>query len=518
MVKNGFETFKVHFPEEISQEIKDYATNAVMDWSRYLFIRRQGKQQYAFCTHCKQESATQSLRHNHRTSCPACGSEVLVKGSGMGRQKMLDDAYLLYYGKSETNPRAIIARGFYLVRDYRQDYKNVETELKLVAMYLFEPGHSEMWSMNYYWGETLQKRATIYSEATNSLKYKRCYHSIESIKQSVNGTPFQYCTWEAYDYEDQVKVFDFAAKYPCMEYLTKLGMRPIVVSKLCGQPTFGAINWRGKTIEKVLRLTKSDAKEWLNQPFKSGLLSLYAYQTFKKLGLNLNFEQAHQVCRLAEKNELRTIQHFTRYAPLEAIVKYILKQANRKDSKRWYSDSSRIFADWKDYLAECKELGMDMRLESVLFPNCLHDAHQKTSSKIKFKRDEERDIKIKKRSKELDKFRFENGGLLIRPVASIEELFAEGKALQHCVTRYGARYADGVIELFVVRKVDEPDKPFYTMETSRGVVQQCRGFKNCSMTEEVKAFVDLFVSKKLLTKKQTRIEVTAINQRQEVAV
>lgn len=514
----NFEAFKAHFPKDINSNIRDYATNAVMTWSRYLFIRRVGKQQYAFCTHCKRESESKGFKHNHTAKCPSCKTDAMVKGSRMGRQKMIDDAYLLYYEKSEINREAIIARGFYLVRDYRKDYQKVETEFKTVSMYLFEPGHSEMYSMNYYWGSNFQKRTSIYSEAVNSLKNKACYYSTESIQSAVKGTPFQYSTWEKYGIEDQVKVFDFAAKYPCMEYLTKLGLGAIVTAKLSGQPTFGAINWHGKTIDKVLRLTKAEAKEWVKQPFKSGLLSLYAYQKFKKVGLKFSFEQAHKACQLARKEEFKTLLSLTKYGSLETIIKYILKQLNREGSRQWYYDASRVFGDWKDYLAECSELGMDMNQEGVLFPNDLHDAHQKTSAKVKYKRDEALNVKIINRAKELEKkFRFEQNGFILRPATSNPELFREGKELHHCVGGYAQRYAEGASDIFVIRKIEEPDKPFYTMEVRKGSIEQCRGIKNCNMTAEVKAFVDLFIEKKLLTKKRTRVDVTGIN-RQEVAV
>jgi len=518
--KNEFESFKSHFPVEVEQTIQDYATNAVMVWSRYLFIRRVGRQQYAFCTHCKRESESSGLKHNHRTNCPSCGTEAMIKGSGMGRQKMVDDAYLLYYEKSLTNPQAIIARGFYMVRDYRTDYRTVETKFDTIVMYLFEPGRSEMWSKNYYGGYSFEKRTSVYSEAVNSLRNKRCYHSIESIKKAVQGTPFQYCTWEHYNYEDQAKVFDFASKYPCMEYLTKLGLGPIVTAKIEGQSTFGAINWNGKTIEKVLRLTKAEAKEWIKQPFKTGLLSLYSYQKFKKLGIQLTFEQAHKICALAQREYLQELKSMTQYGSFDTMIKYFIKQASRKDGGRYYS-ASIIFKDWKDYLAECLELGMDLSQEHVIFPNNLHDAHQKTSAKIKYKRDEDLNKKIINRASELGKkYSFEHNGLIVRPAASNPEIFQEGKTLQHCVGMYAQRYANGNIDLFVLRKADEPDKPFYTMEVQDGRIVQCRGLKNCEMTVEVRLFVDMFIQKKLLTKKRTRIDVTGIRpeSRQEVAI
>lgn len=41
---------------------------------------------------------------------------------------------------------------------------------------------------------------------------------------------------------------------------------------------------------------------------------------------------------------------------------------------------------------------------------------------------------------------------------------------------------------------------------------QCRGFKNCNMTPEVKSFVDKFVETKLVIKKQKRVRGSKNNE------
>lgn len=502
-----FEKFKANFPQDISNEIRDYATNAVMAWSRYLFTRREGKQQYAYCTHCRTESKTNGLRHNQRSTCPVCKSEAGIKGSGMGRKQMLDEAYLLYYEKSQIDPTAIIARGFYITRDYRKSYHNVETQLQVTAMYLFKPGHTEMWSRNYYWkSNRFHKDANIRSQAINEMQRKACYYSIDSIDAAVKGTQFQYCTWEFYDhsgYNDRLKVFDLAAKYPCIEYLTKLGMSSIVVTKLSGLRTYGAINWNGKTIDKVLRLTKAEAKEWTKLPYRGSPLSLYAYQLFnKKMKFGFDFDQAHELSSIADQRRFKEVLALSKYANPKAILLYILRQMNRKSSNTWSFSPRDILKDWGDYLDECEQLGIDLTKEHHLFPNNLHEAHQKTSAKMKIKKDRLVSEQIIKRAAALQKLKFEHGELLLRPASSSEELFIEGKELSHCVGGYAGRYAQGKTDIFVIRKLSQPEKPYYTLEVCKGEIIQCRGFENCTATEEITEFLDLFKARKLSKKKE----------------
>lgn len=57
-----------------------------------------------------------------------------------------------------------------------------------------------------------------------------------------------------------------------------------------------------------------------------------------------------------------------------------------------------------------------------------------------------------------------------------------------------AKVRRGETMIFFIRKKEEPDKPYYTLEW-RGKVIQCRGSHNCDMTSEVRAFVQIFQEK-----------------------
>ncbi|UTW69885.1 PcfJ domain-containing protein [Anaerobacillus sp. HL2] len=107
---------------------------------------------------------------------------------------------------------------------------------------------------------------------------------------------------------------------------------------------------------------------------------------------------------------------------------------------------------------------------------------------------------------------FEKNGYLWKLAKSSIEMFDEGKALDHCVGRYAESYAKGPIAIMFIRKTDEPDKSFYTLEVDMGSmsVTQCRGLKNCGTTEDVKQFVEAFKKEKLSKKRRkTKIAQTA---------
>ena len=53
--------------------------------------------------------------------------------------------------------------------------------------------------------------------------------------------------------------------------------------------------------------------------------------------------------------------------------------------------------------------------------------------------------------------------------------------------------------ILFIRQKTAPEEPFYTLEYKDGKVVQCRGKRNCSMTEKVQTFVKAF--EKMMQKK-----------------
>lgn len=115
------------------------------------------------------------------------------------------------------------------------------------------------------------------------------------------------------------------------------------------------------------------------------------------------------------------------------------------------------------------------------------------------------------RVKALEKYSYENKslGILIRPAASTKELIEEGKALCHCVGGYASRYASGATNILVIRKINEPDKPYFTLELNRGAIVQVRGKHNCAPTGEVKKFIKAFELAKLNKKGKDKKSIPA---------
>lgn len=509
------ETLLEHFPKKISKTIVDYANNEALKFSRYIFTRREGKKQYGYCTHCKSEFITNGIRHNKDIECPMCKSFCIVKASGLGRSTMVDEAYFVYYEKSILNPKSIVARGIYTIRDYTGDYKKVETEYSPVALYVFEMGNSRSTRRYAYhnsYGElkagSWEKCKSIFSESTRDhMANIPSSCSLESIKEAVKNTPYSYSCWELYLDRDMVKFFDLYTKYPCIEYLTKLGLQKLVEGKLNGVRTYSAINWRGKNLLKVLKLNKQELNIIKEQNIHVTFLSLKIYQMGKKQKSNLSIKEATKISD-SYGYYIDDIKELMDYGSLSKINNYLIKQ-HKKDSKNFYSESS-AFITWRDYIQDCIKLEMNLMDERVIFPNKLYNAHQNTIKQIQIQADERLNEEISKRLKTLQRYCFKHKGLIIRPAQSTDELIAEGKALSHCVGTYADSYAKGKKDILLIRQASKPDKPFFTVEIIKNDIRQVRGKKNCSPNNTVEKFMEVFKKKKLtISKNKTKMNISA---------
>jgi len=483
-----------HIPNRLTPEMRVFAHDVVFKDKHYIFVERNG---ISYCTHCRQYFSTDKLRHKMILTCPHCLTNCTVRTSWLGRKKLIDEAYFTYYLKSAINPDAIVAIGTYAVRDFTGDYKTVETEFASMDLYVFQSGKPGVafHRANYYSMARTMESSSWHQAQAAKCQYRRgrnlnihCTYSRDSIAEAVISTPYRYSTWEKYEIDDMVEFFDLCSRYQCIEYLTKLDFSHLIYGKLNYERTHRTINWRGKTPLQVLGLTKQELQFIKKNNITMNFLDLKILHLGKKDGSNLTPAEARFIAAKWGYN-LEEWLKLRKYGTIRQVNSFFTKQLAKNKIKS--CDSA--FQTWRDYLADCGRLEMDLTQERVIFPRNLHRAHQNTIRQVKYKKDELLDGKIKLRAANLENLKFEYAGMLIRPATSTTELIEEGKTLQHCVGGYAERYATGSTDIFFIRKIEEPGKPYYTAEIRKGELIQCRGNKNTSETEEIKKFMKVFL-------------------------
>lgn len=552
-MKMTLEECLAHIPMRLTPEMEQYATDVVFKTSRYVFVSRRGKQQWGYCTHCGLEFTTSSsamshrdgLKHNGHVICPGCKSECQVKASGIKRASMVDEGYFVYYLKSAVDPNVVVAIGTFAVRDYCGDYRNVRTQYVDKDLYVFRPGiggfmfHQDAWYSTYN-GERLIRAYGHHPTGAVRCQYERGHnanihttYSRDSLAAAVANTPFQYSTWEQYKIYDMTQFMDLYARYPSVEYLTKLGFGDLVKEKVFGNRTYGLVNWRGKNPLKVLRLTKQELKEVIGRKLTEDYDTLMIFQAGKSDGSRFTLAES---MTLSDSYPVDDLLALRKHGRLRKITNYLAKQAEQvvcAHARNPYRSPRAAFIAWRDYIHDCANLELDLTEERVVFPKSLHFSHQNTIARrqeiddrlraaerarwaaqnaewaarnvprerLQEEDRDKQDEAIRKHAEKLVILQFEHASLLIRPIATRDELVAEGKALHHCVANYTQQYASSKTILLAVRRVSNPETPFYTVEVFNGFVTQCYGMQNCRATDEVQIFIDAFKAAKLKTAK-----------------
>lgn len=124
------------------------------------------------------------------------------------------------------------------------------------------------------------------------------------------------------------------------------------------------------------------------------------------------------------------------------------------------------------------------------WPQHLKSAHDAALMHKKFKESKALMQGFSEQAERLSVYTWEHDGILIRPAQTESELIKEGKMLNHCVATYAKQHAKGKSVIFFVRRVDDPDRPWYTLNlnTESMTVIQNRGNRNCDRTPEVEHF------------------------------
>ena len=156
-----------------------------------------------------------------------------------------------------------------------------------------------------------------------------------------------------------------------------------------------------------------------------------------------------------------------------------------------YDSIKAVVREYADYLDMCEKQHYDLKNSFVLFPKDLQKSHDRVAERIKIKADmkmrEDFQAAYKRVKGQLD---FEWDGMKIVYPASLDEIVDEGHILRHCVGGYVGKVAAKKTMILFLRRCDEVEKPFYTVEVLHGKVEQVRGAGNQAATPEVAAFMD----------------------------
>jgi len=305
---------------------------------------------------------------------------------------------------------------------------------------------------------------------------------------------YKYCPYLLYTGTDILRFLRLYEEYPQMEYLMKSGFSCYATSI---------------TILRQMKKDKSFHK-WLvaHKDYDLTYGSYYcdvilrAYKTHKPLKELQAFEE--------RKRQLIRDYYYK-------DIKGVFKKSVKGEYARFfrYIDKHNIsLYTYRDYIQACRYLKLDITEDKIRYPSNFTYWHNIRIEEENVLRNEEerklkrqRAIQLRKEKRELlqnfmraakkylplDGFS-EDSHYAVFIAKSPSELIREGNALSHCVGRgtYQKRMADEESLIFFVRKYDDLNTPFVTIEYSlkRNVVLQCYTYNNTKPSDEVLNFVN----------------------------
>ena len=274
-------------------------------------------------------------------------------------------------------------------------------------------------------------------------------------------------------------------------------------------PQLKALDWKARRPWEILRMHGKDE-----------LREAVALQERANLGgmtweLWLEGRKAGKEWSLADAEALEGMKHPERITATEIrpakAARYLAAQ-----KRRWPQDDADeiMLTDYWNMLAETQteaqrervrfgeeEPGESSSIAAAAamrsihpsddeWPDRLKREHDRAMGRRKKEANAAKDRKIAAVAEKLEKYSLALDGITIRPARSAGELEAEGKSLHHCVGSYTERVAAGETFIFFIRREEEPDMSWYTLNMDRGMktVIQNRGNRNCDRTPEIEAF------------------------------
>ena len=494
-------------PEALPEGLIDYIRREVLPKDRVIIYKKGNVN--GICTVCGTQVHAMGRRFTQSAyaTCPNCGARVpcVLEDGCAFAANYIENIVAVQKG---TDGETVFFRQWLLHRDNSARWEHIENFLQETVRYAIRGNKTAKWQKqgkDSYYMRTERYELDEWTRWQDNRMYDGSYFFYTGgIEEALSGTAMQYADLEGYLEErghnrNPIYFLEYHAKYPVIEFLWKAGYRNIVHNRIFGmdRENRNAILWERKKLKECFKFPLRILK--LMPPEKWSLNDIQRINDlWKSYGGKITDDEIRLV--LQSKVDIQLWSRATTYANAGRILKYIKNQTDKRKEKnpdkRSISQNDTAQA-YRDYLQECEQLHLDLHDKEILFPKDLTAAHNRTMEQVKFEKNKADQEKFQKAVEKLEKFAWGEGEFFIRPAREQMELTAEGKALHHCVGGYIKRMAEGETAIFFLRKVSEPDKPFYTLELQKKRVIQCRTEHNASYDRnpDVKNFVDMWMEK-----------------------
>lgn len=447
------------------------------------------------------------VRHGDSTICHECGKAaeaVQINYVGRGGYE-IDSAIMLSAHKVRGHLcvldwricRVMMPDGTVHWRDYRGDgvlvvggktvavsgyYKNF---YKISWGHPWEARKQFVEKMGKYDAKHILPIPMDFEDGTDSEKSGFGAYMAEGLKEYYPGAYLR--LWQRH------KNVENLARQGLRRYLNEVIDKSATYGNYYGKVDFSVsltekhINWKKVKPHEMLGLDKQDL--WVAKTCSMEVVQHFAaLARMNERGVRLTPEQLAAVEEIGVRRVITAVddQDNGFHVSEVKMLNYLIKQQDLHPG---------CVSGWgltllTDYWKSCRELNGGTVPKSLQWPKDLKAAHDDMTKRVRYKEDMELCAKFEARCEEMREYAYESPelGMSIRICSSQTEMITEGKVLDHCVGRYAKDHANGKTTIFLIRRIEEPERPYYTLEWKNGEINQNHTEHNHLQTEEVLAF------------------------------
>lgn len=475
---------------DIPKDFEKWAfTDAVPQYMYYEYGKRIG-----LCTCCgKHHELKEQPKYGKEGTCPGCKRKVQYRTyKKKGRihdweyaaliQKIQGGYVLRFFALNQLIEQGTRSYGG-MSEKIRITYNEQWNRQAIYSYHRYKTTNKIRWCNGYeylsaYGGRKEEERCRLYPRNLRKI--------LKGSKLEYSGMPeFARTGIEFY----QQDFIDKAKEYTGIEKLIKAEFYNLTNSCI----SYGSrapIDLYQKRVKKVLGLTgeyytliRDKDPTWREYEVT---------EQCQDVGIRATWEQIQKMSQYA-----RNFAIYMRHSTPHKMLKYI----EGLKSEGPYAMRNQEVNDYHDYLQLAAGLGYNLDDDWILYPKNLKERHDQLTeeqnerkAELEKESDDKKDRKLKRtiKRKGWTRYEMETEQLLIRLPKCAHEIRKEGNAQHHCVATYMDRMVAGETCILFIRKKEEQDKSYYTVEVKDNEVIQVRGKYNVAPSEDVEEFMKVF--------------------------
>lgn len=453
------------------EDLERWVDETVFREPVYLYYKRRVKRIKAWCTHCRKEVELEQATHNGKGICPNCGRKATWKAEGKAK-RIVEEGRFAFAQRVEEG---ILVRMFECHKRFMEHYREPELMQWEHARYLIMDG--AIFQYEQKWHSKLRVLQWRQMEMREYLNHTFLYPW--NLPEILGQTEWKYSGISEFaaagGKSDIYELFCVTGENRSMEHVIKQGYIRLAEDIMEDIWRANGLRLReGYTkMRDILQLPK---RMWMG--IQKGMLTMRVVDGLRNmLSAGVDMEAGPETARVLQRSG-----HLQR-----EIWKSLEKRGIPLKRLFLYLDDQRgTVGTYMDYLRMGDQMAYEWNRREVLWPEDLKRAHDDASIRLTVEQNRKRDEEIRKRAEQCGWMEWEMGDIFIRHVRGTAELVAESAELHHCVKSYANRVEKGETHIFFIRKREEPERPWYTLEWCQGRLVQCRTLRNESYERNAK--------------------------------